>query len=180
MEFSVKRSGPAQIVSRIETKHEKHSKQTSSAKTDVMEWSQEAIEFLKSKQEEMAESMRKKQKESENSFMGKTEDESSMLDALEKNLKMQQLCLKIASRIMKGDKVPPQDLEYLAQHDPNTFKMAMALRKPKKHPKEWKSVLEDEDTKSKPSGETPSDCKLEAASTSEGSGTETSSEGSGK
>lgn len=85
-------------------------------------------------------------------ILGYMEAEQDKLDALSEQLKVQQKCLKIAMRIMQGKKVPPQDERYLMEHDPESYKLVMALRKPpKKDEKECESVLDDED---KQSGET--------------------------
>lgn len=55
-------------------------------------------------------------------------------------------CLKIAMSIASGDNVPTQDVQYLKEHNPELFGQAMALRMPKKDPKDCESVLEDEDS----------------------------------
>ena len=82
-------------------------------------------------------------------ILGYMETEEDKLDALSEHLKIQQKCMKIAMRIMQGKKVPPQDERYLMEHDPNGYKLAMALRKPpKKDEKECKSVLDGEDKQS--------------------------------
>lgn len=80
---------------------------------------------------------------------GKTEDEM-----MAEELKVRERCQKIMSRLMKGDKVPPKDLQYLAQNDMEAYRLAMAARMmaPKKKPKEWESVLKDEDEQSAKSG----------------------------
>ena len=49
---------------------------------------------------------------------------------------------------MRGDKVPPQDEMYLLDNDPDGYKLALACRKPKEKPKEWESVLKDEEENS--------------------------------
>ena len=74
------------------------------------------------------------------------------LDAMEEGLKAMRKCQEIAARIMRGDKVPPQDERYLMENDPEGFKLALAMRQPKKHPKECKSVLDEEDRTAKSSG----------------------------
>lgn len=76
---------------------------------------------------------------------GMTEDEM-----LAEELKVKERCQKIMSRLMKGDKVPPKDMQYLAQNDMEAYKLAMAARMmaPKKKPKEWESVLKDEEEQS--------------------------------
>ena len=71
----------------------------------------------------------------------------SEADALGEQMKTMERCHKIASRIMRGDKVPPQDEQYLMMNDPEGYKLALAMRKPKRKPKEWESVLKDEEKK---------------------------------
>lgn len=71
--------------------------------------------------------------------------EEALLDAMNKRLKAALKCQKIAARIMAGDKVPLEDRRYLENGDPEGYKLALAMRKPKKDPKEWESVLDEED-----------------------------------
>lgn len=75
-----------------------------------------------------------------------------MLDALAERLKVMQKCQKIASRIMAGDRVPPQDEAYLMQNDPVGYKLAMAARKIKRNPKEWESEADKEEPSVQQSG----------------------------
>ncbi len=75
---------------------------------------------------------------------------------LSKSLKVMERCRKIASRIMKGDKVPPQDEQYLMECDPDGYKLALACRVPKENPKKWESVLEDEEQENGSAGEAES------------------------
>lgn len=70
---------------------------------------------------------------------------NSEIDAASKALKKMLKCQKIAARIMAGDKVPPEDEKYLMDNDPESYKLAIAMRKPKEDPKEYDSVLDDED-----------------------------------
>lgn len=89
---------------------------------------------------------------------GWMEDGKSELDQLSASLKVLERCQKIAASIMKGDRVPPQDLEYLRSNDPDGYKLALALRREKKNPKDCKSVLDGEDkqrTAAEPGGEEP-------------------------
>ena len=67
------------------------------------------------------------------------------LDALAKAMDAMEKCRKIAASIMKGDKVPPEDMEYLMNNDPDGFKLAMAMRREKKDPEDCESVLDEED-----------------------------------
>ena len=76
---------------------------TTSAKprSDKTSWSQTALAFL---QEVNRQDMEKRQKLLEAKQQGDGE-----LEALSESLKVMDRCRRIASRIMKGDKVPPQD-----------------------------------------------------------------------
>lgn len=104
---------------------------------DKAAWSQAALSFL---QELNRQDMEKQRKLQEAKRKGNSE-----LDCLTKGLKVMDKCRKIASRIIKGDKVPPQDERYLMENDPEGYKLAIACRQPKEKPKEWKSVLDEED-----------------------------------
>ena len=98
------------------------------------------------------------------------QSDSSELDLLEKALDVQDKCLKIAASIMKGNRVPPEDLEYLMNNDPEGYKLAMALRRENPDPEDEKSVLDDEDKnggstdRADSGGDTPSVSEAEASS----------------
>lgn len=114
------------------------------SRADKQEWSQQALAFL---QEVNRQDMEKQRKLLEVRQKGNSE-----LDAVTKALKTMDKCRKIASRIMKGDKVPPQDEKYLMDNDPDGYKLALVCREPKEKPKKWESVLEDEDLEGGQSG----------------------------
>lgn len=72
--------------------------------------------------------------------------EEEQLDAMSEQLDVQMKCLKIAMNMMKGKRVPPEDERYLMEHDPEGYKLAIAMRKlPEKDDEECESVLKDED-----------------------------------
>lgn len=100
------------------------------------------------------------------------ETEEDKLDAMSEQLDIQMKCLKIAMNIMKGKKVPPEDERYLMEHDPNGYKLAMAMKSMvKEDKKECKSVLDDEDKnggESSDTGEAESPSGGEAAVSSSG------------
>lgn len=101
---------------------------------------------------------------------------SSELDAEAEQLKVKQRCLEIAARMMRGKKIPPKDEQYLMEHDPEGYKLAIALRKPpKKDEKECKSVLDDEDEKTGRTGETSGSGETAPAESSSGGGESASS-----
>lgn len=92
------------------------------------------------------------------------EAESEELDALSKQMKVQQKCLKIAMNIMKGKKVPPEDEKYLMENDPNGYKLAIAMRSMEKEDdEECESVLDDEDKKSGETSESGEAATAEAS-----------------
>ena len=104
-------------------------------KADRLALSRQVVSYLEERNRQIMEESRK-QEES---------PEKRQLDLMEKALKAMDKCQKIFARVSAGDKVPPEDLRYLEKNDPEGYKLALALRTPKKHPKEWKSVLDDED-----------------------------------
>lgn len=53
-------------------------------------------------------------------------------------------CLEIASRIMKGDKVPQADIRFLAEKQPELYSSAIFMKQNSDNPKRHKSLLEDE------------------------------------
>lgn len=105
------------------------------------------------------------------------QDGSSQLDLLEKGLDVLDKCQKIAASIMKGNRVPPEDLEYLMNNDPDGYKLAMAMRRENPDPEDEESVLTDEDKngsaqRSGGSEERPSAGSAEGSSGGEASGAE--------
>ena len=134
------------------------------AGADRLTLSKEAIAHLKEQnrlfQERLDQDMQRKARER----IGEEDSGDGMLDALAERLKVMQKCQKIASRIMAGDKVPPQDEMYLMQNDPTAYKLAMAARKIKKDPKEWESEADkEEDAGRTASAESAGGCEEPAA-----------------
>lgn len=123
--------------------------------TDRADWSRQWVEQMEDQRVQLLALLSGEDREDQDSggILDYMESEKNKLDALSEQLKIQQKCLIIAMRIMQGKKVPPEDERYLMEHDPNGYKLAIALRRPpKKDEKECKSVLDDEDKQS--SGET--------------------------
>ena len=106
------------------------------ARSDKLALSRQVVAYLEERNRAAMEEARVRE--------GGTQQEN-LLKAMEKDLKGLNKCQKIYARVASGDKVPPEDLRYLERHDPEGFKLALAMRRPKKHPKEWESVLDDED-----------------------------------
>ncbi len=110
----------------------------------------------------------KNAEEDSGGLLGYMETEEDKLDAMSEQLDTQMKCLKIAMNIMKGKKVPPEDERYLMEHDPDGYKLAIAMKSmTKEDKKECESVLDDEDKEGGESGETG-----EAAPAESSSGTE--------
>jgi len=171
MELSVNgRQRRAAQITKASTQTEKKSARLNGGtvlgknRSDKASWSQGALAFL---QELDRQDMERRQRELE-----ARQEDSSELEALSKSLKVMEKCRKIASRIMRGDKVPPQDEMYLLEQDPDGYKLALACRKPKKKPKEWKSVLDEEDRERDSSVQSagPTDSGDRLAETAESSG----------
>ena len=93
-------------------------------------------------------------KEDEGGILGCMKTEEDKLDALSEALDVQMKCMKIAANIMKGKKVPPEDEQYLMEHDPEGYKLTMAMRRPPKDDEECDSVLDEEDRSSGETSET--------------------------
>lgn len=131
------------------------------SRTDKASWSQAALSFL---QEVNRQDMEKQRK-----LLEAKQRDGGELDMLSKSLKVMEKCRKIASRIMRGDKVPPQDEMYLMENDSDGYKLAIACRVPKEKPKEWKSVLDEEDQEdvSSDSGGEPAEAVDSAGEASE-------------
>ena len=106
------------------------------------------------------------------SLLDAMETKKDELDSMSEKLKTLSKCQKIAAAIMRGDRVPPEDLRYLMEHDKEGYKMALAMRRPKKDPEEVESVLDEEDrnggrTEEAGGGEAPA---VEGAGSAEGGG----------
>lgn len=52
--------------------------------------------------------------------------------------------LLIASRIMAGDNVPPEDKEFLMEHAPQLYRIAILSRVENDNPTDYDSILEEE------------------------------------
>ena len=105
--------------------------------SDKADWSQAALAFLREMDRQSMEEERKR--------LEAKQQKNGELEMLSKSLDVMEKCRKIASRIIKGDKVPPQDEQFLMEADPEGYKLALACRAPKEKPKEWESVLEEEE-----------------------------------
>lgn len=108
---------------------------------DRLTLSRQALSILEQRNRENWEQAQRRREQAK----GQGKNEEKMLDSLERGLRTMKLCNRIAARIRAGDRVPPEDLRYLMKNDPAGYRLAMAMRKPKEHPKEWESALEDQD-----------------------------------
>lgn len=78
---------------------------------------------------------------------------SDQLEALKEAMDILEACAKIAASIMKGDQVPPKDLQYLMEHDIKGYQLAMAMRRPKEDPEKCKSAVPEEEQRAQGSAE---------------------------
>lgn len=120
--------------------------------------------------------MEQAQREAESS------SQKDMLDTLSETMKIMKTCSLIASRIMAGDKVPMKDLKYLMEHDIKGYQLAMAMRRQKAKPKEWKSAIPEEEKAAQQASESSQaqDAGASAVESSEGSSTSSGSASSGE
>lgn len=115
---------------------------------DKLTISRQALSWLEEQNRKMwEEDMEREQRRQDrmNDSLSALDSAKHELDVMEKALKVMRLCQKIAASIMKGDNVPPEDLKYLMDNDPDGYKLAMAMRRPKEDPEDVESVLEKED-----------------------------------
>lgn len=129
---------------------------------DKLTLSRQALSFLEEQNRKLWEQdMEREQRRQDrmNDCLSSIESKKKELDAMDKALKVLRICQKIAASIMKGDRVPPEDLKYLMDNDPEGYKMAMALRRHKEDPEDVESALEEEDkngeAEAASSGESP-------------------------
>lgn len=110
----------------------------------------QAVEQMEQQSQRLAALLRQDQPAEKKTYIwdmldGEEETGNSEADALGEQMKAMDRCHKIAARIMRGDKVPPEDEQYLMLNDPDGYKLAMAMRTPKRNPKKWESVLKEEE-----------------------------------
>jgi len=117
-------------------------KEAGTNRADRLALSRQAIAYLQENSRRIQEELLRTPEE--RGTAGKSGDES-LLKSLDKTMDVMKKCEKIAASIIKGKRVPPEDLQYLMEHDPNGFKLAMALRRPARDDEEVESVLDDED-----------------------------------
>ena len=115
---------------------------------DRLSLSRQAVSYL----EEQNRRMWQYQQEREQRRQSRLDSELSALDTAKNRLKRMEderdilsTCQKIAASIMKGNRVPPEDLRYLMEHDQAGYKLAMAMRRENPDPEDEESVLDDED-----------------------------------
>ncbi len=155
METRITSSGPIRRETYVSTKDEMlrnlPSGNTSCAKgKDTQSWSKDALEWLEQQQQiqlEIQARQEQRRMERGNDGLSELSQANKMLDTAAEGLRRQNLCAEIAARIRRGDKVPLKDKAFLMKSDPELYRLAMLMRKPKKHPEKCKSVLKDEDEK---------------------------------
>lgn len=149
------------------------------SRADRLALSRQAVAFLEENNRRIQEQIQldAEKKNKDNKSTASDGGASNLLDSLDKAMDVMRKCQKIAAAIMKGKRVPPEDLRYLMEHDPNGYKMAMAMRKPEKDDEEVESVLDEEDLKGESAPKSSESCGM-SAPTSTASSAESAS-GSG-
>lgn len=116
--------------------------------TDKFSLSRQALTYVDEQDRKMWNWQQEREQRRQNRMadsLSALDSTKSELDLLSKSMDVMDKCLKIAASIMKGNKVPPEDLQYLMKNDPDGYRMALALRKENPDPKDEKSVLDEED-----------------------------------
>lgn len=121
---------------------------------DKLTLSRQAVAFVEERSRKMWAEVREREQQRQKRMDSASKPGSGELDLLSQGLKVLELCQKIAASIMKGNKVPPQDLKFLMENDPAGYRLAMAMRRHNPDPEEVDSVLEDEDKNSGSAGDT--------------------------
>ena len=93
---------------------------------DKLTLSRQALGYLQEQSRLAWEREQRRQSRMDDSFSA-LDTAKDQLDAMEKKLKVMNKCQKIAASIMRGDRVPPEDMAYLMNNDPEGYKLAMAM-----------------------------------------------------
>ncbi|MDE6724657.1 MAG: hypothetical protein K2J79_03540 [Ruminiclostridium sp.] len=135
-------------------------KQAKSLRTDILTLTQEAQEYLartsktnkseKSGQEDLLNKETNKNDQEKSNSMIEFEFFTKQLEEAKENKggnRIQDLakCMKIARRIMHGDRVPLKDHKFLAEKFPELYKNSLMFKQHNPEPKKYKSVLSKED-----------------------------------
>ena len=140
---------------------------------DKLTLSRQAVAFVEERSRNMWDEVREREQRRQSRMNSAAQPADGELGLLSQGLKMLEMCEKIAASIMRGDKVPLEDLRFLMKNDPDGYRLAMALRRHKEDPEEMDSVLEDEEDRDGSVGETDSGGEapsVEAAGPSGGGG----------
>ena len=116
--------------------------------TDKVSLSRQALAFVQEQDRKMWEAAQQREQRRQNRMndsLSALDSAKSEMDLLAKQAEVLRKCQKIAASIMKGNRVPPEDLEYLMKNDPDSYKLAMAMRQENPDPEDEESVLSDED-----------------------------------
>lgn len=133
--------------------------QGNKARQGRLELSKRAADFLTEQTKRMAEDLGRLGQEEKEESGG-----TSLYDHFKKQLDIMNKCAKISASISAGDRVPPEDLRYLKEHDINAYRLAMVTRKPKKDPKDKDSELSEEDIREMENGGADAHSPAEAIS----------------
>ena len=114
---------------------------------DKLTLSRQALAFAQEQSRKMWDAAQEREQRRQSRMdagISAAESAKGELDLLSKGLKVLELCQKIAASIMKGNRVPPEDLEFLMKNDPDGYRLAMAMRRQNPDPEDEESALPDE------------------------------------
>ena len=137
---------------------------------DKLTLSRQAVAYVEEQSRKMWDEVREREQHRRDRMSAKPSD--GELDLLGQGLKVLEMCEKIAASIIKGDNVPPEDLKFLMENNPDGYRLAMALRRHKEDPEDVDSVLKGEENRDGGSEGTGGESApaVEAAAPAEGGG----------
>lgn len=164
MELTVSNVGRSsvKIVKTVQTAETDTKAKAGAASGDRLELSKAALNWVETlndrnfQEQERKAALQQQQKMADyTDLLQQMEDADDTADAEGESLRVMNRCMKIASNIMSGKRVPLKDLKYLMEHDSKMYQMAMAMRRPSKDDEKCDPVVKDEDEdENSSSGET--------------------------
>lgn len=118
------------------------------APADKLTLSRQALSYLEEQNQkrwQWQQEREQRRQDRMNDSLSSLDSAKKEIDLLEKAMKVLKKCQQIAASIMKGNRVPPEDLRYLMENDPEGYKLAMAMRRENPDPEDEESVLDEED-----------------------------------
>ena len=155
---------PQQVKKAVETVAPKASPEGLSPDVETTDALLMDILELSTKGKEMSDVMQREREDISGRYktlMDEIRKAQEIGEGMAESMKVMLRCKIIAMRIMMGDNVPTEDERYLAENDIELYSKAKQLRIQKVDPKDYDSILEDEEDKKKKTGAEPQESSVE-------------------